>query len=137
MRLRDWFQKDREERKFAALWCGIALLAAVFWGRALEFSELRTALWVGAVLFALMGLLWPRALRGPLRAWQALGHFIGKINAVLILSVVYFTLLSGVALVMRILGQDPLARRLDRVRASYLERISGPRRARSRYERQF
>ncbi len=68
-----------------------------------------------------LGIAWPRALRGPYRAWMALGHGLGWINSHLILGLVYLVVLQPIALVMRLLGHDPLHRRWDSAAKSYRE----------------
>lgn len=137
MPIRNRFSQHLEVRKFAAVWCALLLLAALFWSRASQSPELRGTLVGIALVFAALGLAWPRALVLPYRLWLGLGHILGKINATLILSVVYFTLLTGAALAMRILGRDPLARAIERKRSSYLEMIQSSGRNKTRYERQF
>jgi len=76
--------------------------------------------WIGLPLFVL-GLIAPRCLRQPYRAWMALGHGLGWINGHLILGLVYVLVLLPIALVMRLLGHDPLRRRWDPKASSYRE----------------
>ena len=67
-------------------------------------------LWIGIPALAL-GIAWPRGLAWPYRGWMALGHGLGWINSHLILGAVYLLVLQPIALLMRILGHDPLRRR--------------------------
>ena len=66
-------------------------------------------LWIGIPALAL-GIAWPRGLAWPYRGWMALGHGLGWINSHLILGAVYLLVLQPIALLMRILGHDPLRR---------------------------
>ncbi|MEI8251800.1 MAG: SxtJ family membrane protein [Synechococcus sp. ELA057] len=67
-------------------------------------------LWIGlpALVF---GLLLPQALLWPYQGWMALGHGLGWINSHVILGIVYVVVLQPLALLMRLLGHDPLRRR--------------------------
>lgn len=75
-------------------------------------------LWIGLPL-VLLGLIAPRSLRQPYRGWMALGHGLGWINSHLILGLVYLLVLQPIALVMRLLGHDPLRRRWDPAATTY------------------
>ena len=77
-------------------------------------------IWIGSPL-VLLGLVAPRLLRQPYRAWMALGHGLGWINSHLILGLVYGLVLQPIALVMRLAGHDPLRRRWDPAASSYRE----------------
>lgn len=68
-----------------------------------------------------LGIAWPRALDAPYRGWMALGHGLGWINSHLILGLVYLVVLQPIALLMRLLGHDPLRRRMDATASSYRE----------------
>jgi hypothetical protein len=58
----------------------------------------------------LLGLLAPRMLSWPYRGWMALGHGLGWINSHIILGGVFVLVLQPTALVMRLVGHDPLRR---------------------------
>ena len=50
----------------------------------------------------------PLLLLYPYRAWIKLGHILGWVNSRIILGLVFFIVLQPIALIMRILGHDPL-----------------------------
>ena len=50
----------------------------------------------------------PILLLYPYRAWMKLGHILGWVNSHIILGLVFFIVLQPIALIMRILGHDPL-----------------------------
>ena len=58
-----------------------------------------------------LGLVAPRALVWPYRAWMALGHVLGWVNGHLILGAVFLLVLQPIAFLMRLSGHDPLQRR--------------------------
>ena len=50
----------------------------------------------------------PIILLYPYRAWMKLGNILGWVNSRIILGLVFFIVLQPIALIMRILGHDPL-----------------------------
>lgn len=85
----------------------------------------------GLVFYALPGLSRPFYL-----AWYALACCIGLVVGNLLLGVVFYVVVTGIALVMKVLGRDPLHRQLDREAKSYwrnAEQPSDPRRYYSQF----
>ena len=56
----------------------------------------------------ILGILRPGLLLYPYRAWMKLGHILGWVNSRIILGLVFLIVLQPIALIMRILGHDPL-----------------------------
>ena len=50
----------------------------------------------------------PGLLLYPYKAWMKLGHILGWLNSKIILGLVFLIVLQPIALIMRILGHDPL-----------------------------
>jgi hypothetical protein len=67
------------------------------------------ALLLGGLL-VLFGIAWPSSLRPVYRMWMAIGHVLGRINTAILLSVVFFGLITPMGIVMRMLGKDPMRR---------------------------
>lgn len=89
---------------------------------------------VPGILLMLAGLAVPSHL-GPLRrAWMALAHAISRVTTPIVLGVIYFLLLTPIALLMRATGHDPLEPPPDG-RTRWWVRLESERR--SRLERQF
>ena len=79
---------------------------------AITGHEFRTwSLWVGfpGLIF---GLIAPRLLYYPYKAWIALGHALGWINSRIILGLIFIVVLQPIAYLMRLTGYDPLRTRL-------------------------
>jgi hypothetical protein len=75
--------------------------------------------WLLAGILVLVSLIAPKAL-GPLnRAWLFLGHILGWINTRIILGIIFLVIFTPVALVYRLLGNDPLQRSVDTELNSY------------------
>ena len=123
----------RELRRFAlTVGAAFVLLAAL-----LAWRERRTAAMVlGAlgVTLAIAGLLIPARLGGVHRAWMGIALAISKVTTPLFMGIVYFGLLTPIALVLRLLGRAPLRQPRD-VRTYWRDRPPGARR--SDLRRQF
>jgi Saxitoxin biosynthesis operon protein SxtJ len=69
--------------------------------------------------FVVLALAAP-SLLGPLnRVWTHLGVFLNTLMSPILMGILFFFVFTPVALVMRLLGSDPLCLRSDRKRASY------------------
>ncbi len=64
-------------------------------------------LWIGTP-FSIIGTLNPKLLFYPYKGWMKLGNFLGWINSRIILGLVFLVVLQPIALIMRVLGYDPL-----------------------------
>ena len=92
------------------------------------------ALSLGGALIG-VGVVWP-VLLGPIfRVWMFIGHILGWINTRVILSIVFFLLITPMGLVMRLFGNDPMNRRWDSEMESY--RVIRTPRPTSHMTRQF
>tara|TARA_B100000287_G_C20263667_1_gene635065 strand:- start:91 stop:483 length:393 start_codon:yes stop_codon:yes gene_type:complete len=67
-------------------------------------------IWIGLAAFVL-GIIAPKLLAYPYKGWMGLGHALGWINSHVILGIVFILVLQPIALVMRLIGHDPLRRR--------------------------
>ena len=76
-------------------------------------------LWV-AIPFLFLAILSPRILFYPYKAWMMLGFALGWINSKLILGLVFLLVLQPIAIIMKILGYDPLKLKKTNV-SSYKE----------------
>jgi hypothetical protein len=72
-----------------------------------------------AVPIALLAAIQPLALQPLYRGWMKFGVVAGLINTRIIMSIVFFVMLTPLAWTMRLLGKDPLARRFDDNARSY------------------
>ncbi len=96
----------RMEKQFALLLAGIMGVVAVwplFSGSAFAWS------WLTAALLPLL-LAWraPQRLTPLAQAWLWLGHLLGAVNSRIILALIFFLLITPVALLFRLFGRDAL-----------------------------
>lgn len=78
-----------------------------------------TVLWVLAAITLLLALFAPRWLAPGRALAQRLGALVGRGLTVLLLTPIFYLLFGGVGLVLRWLGRDPLALRIDPAASSY------------------
>lgn len=118
-------------RKFGIV-VGLVFLIIALWPLLKGGTYRLWALVPGLVLFV-PGLFSPLLLRQPYKLWMVLAHILGWINTRIILGVVFFIVMTPIALVLKLLGKDFLHRRIEGQKASYRE-TPGPE---SSLEQQF
>ena len=101
-------------RNFGLLVGGILLLIA-FWPvvkSALGFLVKRLAprwlAWIPGLILVVLALVFPEALARPYQYWMIVGEYLGWFNTRLILSLIFFLLITPMGFVMRLFGYDPL-----------------------------
>lgn len=109
------------DRKFGLVFAALFLaLAAYAYWKAL--SSAGTALIVLAAAFAAAAWAAPRLL-APLNVlWFRFGIFLGKIVSPIVLSVMFFAVITPVAIVARLFGRDELGLRKREVASYWIER---------------
>jgi hypothetical protein len=72
-----------------------------------------------AAVFALLALLWTAALAPLNRLWVKLGALLYKVVSPVVMAMLFYVTVTPIALLMRLLGKDPLRLRRDPDAASY------------------
>lgn len=124
---------DKDERNFGLIVGAmlVAIAALQLWRGRTQVAEGLAA--AGAVLIV-AGALAPSLLVLPNRWWRRIGHLLGWINTRILLSLLFWLVLTPVGLVMRLAGKDPLDRRgHGSVWKAYGERLRDP----HHFERSF
>ncbi len=104
----------RREREFGLVVGGVLLALSAWWfyrGKFPFFSKYTIA--IGALL-VLLGLVLPKALVWPNKAWMALAEVLSFISTRIILAFVFFGMVTPIGFIKRLLGWDPLHRRAGR-----------------------
>lgn len=91
--------------------------------------------WVIAAALWLLALVHPPWLRRIHRAWMRFGLLASRVTTPLVLGIVFFLMISPMAIVRRLRGKDPMQRAFDPDRASY--RVQSTRSPRDKLERPF
>ncbi|MDO8414269.1 MAG: SxtJ family membrane protein [Gallionellaceae bacterium] len=126
---------DKELRNFAWV-TGAAII--VFFGVLLPWIWQWTFPlwpWITAAMLGAWGTLLPATLRPVYNVWMRLANVLGWINTRIILSLVFFVVFFPFGLIMRILGKDPMTRRLDEHIDSY--RVQSSTASRDKMEHPF
>ncbi len=124
-----------ELRKFGlTVGTAFAVLGAISWWRGHELPP--RVMWTVAALLIVPGAIAPGILGPVHKGWMAFATVLGHINTRIILTVVYYLVMTPIGLVMR-LFRDPLNRSLrDRTPTQWVKCESRPVDL-ERYERQF
>jgi hypothetical protein len=125
----------RELRRFACtVGAGLAIIGALSRYRGHIYPP--TVLWIIAAVLLLLGLVRPSSLAAVQKSWLGLANILGWINTRVILSLLFYFVLTPLSLIMRFF-RDPLDRRLHETRNSYWLSKKSQRFDPKNYERQF
>ena len=91
--------------------------------------------WVIAAPLWLLALVHPLWLRRVYRAWMRFGLLASRVMTPLVLGIVFFVMISPMAMVRRLMGKDPMERSLDPNQRSY--RVKSTKNPKERLERPF
>ena len=90
-----------------------------------------------AAIFALGGVAVPSKLGPVERGWMALAHALSKVTTPIFMGIVYFVVLTPIALVRRLAGGNPMTHKI-RDDTYWISRTRpDPEASRKRMERQF
>jgi hypothetical protein len=128
----EWNPSRRQLRHCA--WATALALAVIAWHWPGAFGGLVLRL-AAAGAFA-VGTVWPPVFRWPYRALLVVTFPLGWVAGHVLLGLIYFGLITPLALCFRALGRDPLRRALEPEAASYWQPRS-PVTDRRRYFHQF
>ncbi len=126
----------RREREFGLIVGGVFTLLGVWWFyRGKFFYPPRIVLPLGISLVVL-GLVWPKALVIPNKAWMLLAEGLSFVMTRVILAIVFFLIVTPIGVIKRLFGWDPLNRR-SASRGSYWSPYSERQRDPRHYEKMF
>ena len=92
---------------------------------------------IAAFVLVLLAILAPRALQPVQKVWMALAFTMGWIMTRLILTIVFYLVVTPIGILQRIFGQSPLDLSYKTGASSYWEKREGGERTLVDYERQF
>lgn len=126
---------DRDLRKFGLLVGGVFLaLGLLFLWR--HPNRTPYFAWPGGVL-VVTGAMLPRALKWIYIGWMSLAFVLGFVMAHVILTLLFFLMITPMGLVARMFGQDFLQLKLKPQATSYWIPRTGKPKTPAEYERQF
>ncbi len=113
---------DNEAPPPSARAFGYVLAAVLLLGAGAAFAhDYAWAKWLllAGVALAVAGQFAPFLLSPLNRLWMALGHLLGRIVSPLIMGLIFFGVVTPIAIIARWRGVDPMRRRFDPAATSY------------------
>lgn len=114
---------DSALRSFGLMMAGF--LAGLF-GLALPLlghKAIPTWPYIAATLFFIPSLVKPSLLKGVYHLWMKIGHVLGFINTRIILTVLFYGLITPIGLIVRLCGYNALEPTLNKHAKSYFHRV--------------
>ncbi len=113
-------QKKSNNRSFGILFCIVFLLIAIW--PLISSSSVRYWALVLSVTFLILGIINSKLL-SPLKVyWIKLGEILGKVIAPLVMSLVFFIILTPIGLILRLFGKDLLKLKKNKKSSYWLSR---------------
>lgn len=108
-------------RKFGLFFALVSIVGAAYaqWNSSVSIA---IGLIIVSLLFSVLALLVPQVLAPLNRAWFQFGIILGKIISPIVLSIIYFILITPVALITRLSGRDVLRLKRRQVASYWVER---------------
>ena len=126
----------RAEREFGLIVGGMLLLLSGWWIYRGKFHAVTQVTLPAGAILAFLGIVVPRALVYPNKAWMALAEILSYISTRIILAFVYFVIITPIGFVKRLTGWDPLNRRAAKSE-TYWREYSARQRDPRHYEKMF
>jgi len=104
----------RAEREFGLIVGGVFALLGTWWLYRGKLTSVAQVLVPFGALLVLLGIIAPRVLIYPNKAWMKLAEALSFVSTRVILAFIYFLVLTPIGLIKRAMGWDPLYRRAGR-----------------------
>ena len=113
-------QKKSNNRSFGILFCIVFLLIAIW--PLISSSPIRYWAIVLSITFLILGVVNSKLLSPLKDYWIKLGEILGKVIAPLVMSLVFFIILTPIGLILRIFGKDLLKLKKNKKSSYWLSR---------------
>ena len=111
---------SNELKKFGMIF---SVFLAIFFGVILTFvfkKNINIYYWaVPVVIIFLLSIVLPKSLKYLFLLWMTIAYIIGRINATIILSVVFFLLITPVSFILKLLGKDYMDKKYNKEISTY------------------
>ena len=112
--------KKNSNKSFGVLFFIVFLLIALW--PLVKGDSLRIWSLLIAIIFLVLGLLNSKILNPFKRIWIKFGEILGKVIAPLVLSIVYFIVITPIGLFLRIFGKDLLGIKFLKKKSYWIKR---------------
>jgi hypothetical protein len=100
---------SKQLRSFGLLVGGVFALISL-WPMLIYRADPRWWAVIIAALLVVPALVRPRSLSWVYKRWMALGHLMGWINTRIILSVIFYLVVTPIGIIRRLSGKDPMGK---------------------------
>ena len=126
----------RPEREFGLVVGSAAVLLGAWWSYRGKFASVALALILLGTALIVLGLVLPKTLVYPNKAWMKLASVLGVVVTHIILAIVFFLIVTPIGVIKRLSGWDPLRRRMA-PSASYWHSYSTRQHDKLHYEKMY
>ena len=133
----DWKPGRKELRQFALLF----LIFSIGFGTLIYFFKdwppiVPQVMWVAGVVVGIVGLLFPPLVHPVYVVMMAIALPIGMVVSTVLMTAIYYLVMTPIGALMRMFGYDPMGRKFDAAATSYWVKRVAPANVR-RYFRQY
>jgi len=89
------------------------------------------------IVFIAAGIIIPTALKFPQKAWMGFAVVLGFFSSRLVLSILFYAIITPIGIIMRIFGKDVLDQRIDRSAGSYWKKRETATKTKESYQNQY
>ena len=90
-----------------------------FWSFRGDFQQIKIIPFIISLIFLILGLINSKLLTPLNKLWLKLGELLGRIIAPIVIAIVFFLVVTPIAIIMRLLGKDLLKKKYDSKNKSY------------------
>jgi len=109
-----------ELKKFGIIF---SIFLSIFFGIILTFifkKNINIYYWaVPVAIIFLLSIVLPKSLKYLFLLWMTIAYIIGRINATIILSVVFFLLITPISFILKLLGKDYMDKKYNKEISTY------------------
>ena len=116
--------KIGSNRSFGIIFFIVFLLMAIY--PLINSQGLRVWSLIIAIIFLFLGLINSKVLTPLNKLWFKFGILLGRIVSLVIMGVIFFLVVTPIALIMRIIGKDLLNLKFNKDRSYWIKKV-GPR----------
>ena len=123
--------KISSNRSFGIVFCAFFLIVSLY--PLINEEPIRYWSLIVSIIFLILGILNSNILSPLNKAWFKFGLFLGKIVSPIVMGIVFFAVVTPIALILKIMGKDLLNLKKSKINSYWIEK-TGPK---SKMKNQF
>ena len=112
-------QREKQLRQFGLMVGSVLVLIGLWKLYQGKHETARLILWSVGGSLIITGVIVPTLLTPVCWLWMKLAHLLGWVNTRLLLGIIFFVIITPMAIVMKVFGRDALNRKIDKDAGSY------------------